>query len=341
MNSPIARRACLTALILAMTAAGGVARAEGDLFHTLQRNSWYLPAHDMSAALFVTSLGRGPKVVVLHGGFGANFEYMVGAIERHTKQREFVLFDQRGSLLSPYRGKLEELSVDDLVDDLEKLRKELGGDKLTLLGHSMGTVLAYEYLRRYPDNVAALILTGAFPPAMTAQESGSAWDPINARAEALSERSEVRALMAREGVDKVTKDSPARELTSNWRIRFASANLARIEKWRDMEGGRAYYKGDIGGQLSDTFKPYDIAALLGERRIPITVIQGDQDYVDPAATGWTAFQRADAPLASCVRVHVLERVGHGLWVDDPDKFETALNDALLRDASCPDAEARP
>src|SRR5687768_2916100 len=92
-----------------------------DVFHALQRNSWYIQTDDNSARIFVTSLGSGPKVVTLHGGYGANFEYLVGAVERHIAHRQFIFFDQRGSLLSPYKGKMEDLSVDDLVDDLEKL----------------------------------------------------------------------------------------------------------------------------------------------------------------------------------------------------------------------------
>ena len=110
-----------------------------DLLHPLQQNAWYVRTRDKQARLFVTSLGKGPRVVVLHGGWGADLLYMVGAIEPHLADHEFVLFDQRGSLLSPHEGKVEDLTVDKLVDDLEQLRVELGDERLVLLGHSMGT----------------------------------------------------------------------------------------------------------------------------------------------------------------------------------------------------------
>jgi proline iminopeptidase len=319
-------RSVIAASLLVATASA--AGTQDDLFHTLQRNSWYMPTTDRSTRMYVTSLGKGPKVVTLHGGWGANFEYMVGAVERHREQREFVLFDQRGSLLSPYRGKLEELATENLVDDLEQLRKELGEERLSLLAHSMGTTLAYSYLRKYPDRVASLILVGAFGPR---NDEPNFMEPINTRANALTARPEVTALLAREGLDKANNQSPGRLQTNAWRLRFASVNMIRIERWREMQGGQVYYSGQIGSRLAESMsKTWDVAATLGSRKIPISVIQGDQDYVDPAAAGWTQLGNEQSPLAPCVKVTVIPRAGHATWLDDPDAFAKALNEALPR-----------
>lgn len=336
-------RTCIAGLLVLALSADGECRAEPEVFHTLQRNSWYLPTDDGTASIFVTSLGQGPRVVVLHGGFGANYEYLVRAVERHTARREFILFDQRGSLLSPYRGKLEELSVDDLVEDLEKLRRELGENKLVIMAHSMGTWLAFEYLRRYVDRVGALILTGTFPPMVAADaDDEKLWAPLNARSKAMTERPEVLALLTHEGVDGITDELSARDRTKRQRILFAGMELARIEKWRDMQGGWVYYRREIGQQVASTAKRYDVRTLLGSRRIPTTVIQGDQDFVDPAASSWTALQREAVPVASCVRVHVLERAGHVPWVDDPDAFQAAMNAAFARRPStCARLDEKP
>jgi proline iminopeptidase len=310
-----------------------VAGADGDLFHALQRNSWFFPSGE--AGIYVTSLGRGARVVTLHGGFGANFEYLVGAVERHIGQREFVLFDQRGSLLSPWPGKLEELTIDDLVADLEKLRLELGEDRLALLAHSMGTLLAYEYLREHPDRVSALILVGALPPRLREQDADDLQAQWNRRGNAMAERPEVKATLAREGVaTRPSATAPGRQQALHWRIRFAATNMVRIEHWRRMEGGGARYNGQVGNQLGSTApKSWDVPASLGARRIPISVIQGDQDFVDPAAAGWSALERAGAPLAPCIDVQVVERAGHNPWADDPDAFAAALDRALAR-AGC-------
>lgn len=322
------QRALIAMFLFVATACA--ADTEGELFHTLQRNSWFMPTTDRSTAVYVTSVGKGPKVVTLHGGWGANFEYLVGAIERHRAQREFVLFDQRGSLLSPYGGKLEELTTADLVDDLEQLRKELGEERLRLFAHSMGTYLAYDYLRKHPDRVESMILVGAFRPRSSDEPN---WQKeMDVRAEALAKRPEVLALLAREGLDKANNSSPGRLQTDAWRLGFAAVNVVRIERWREMEGGQVYHNGRIASRLGESMPTdWDVAKFLGARRIPISVIQGDQDYVDPAGSGWTQLRAEQGPLAKCIDVTVIARAGHSTWLDDPAAFENALNKALSRE----------
>ena len=48
-----------------------------------------------------------------------------------------------------------------LVADLERLRREIGEDRMTLLAHSMGAQLAYAYLQRHPQRVGGLVMLGS------------------------------------------------------------------------------------------------------------------------------------------------------------------------------------
>ena len=98
--------------------------------------------------------------------------------------------------------------------------------------------------------------------------------------------------LATEGVADAGESASDRERTLNWRIRFAGVNLFHVARWRLMEGGRAFYDGEAGGRLASSLPPsWDLPAFLGDRRIPISVIQGDWDYVDPSASGWTPLRR--------------------------------------------------
>ena len=61
---------------------------------------WYLQRPDVD--IFVKEVGNGKdNVIVVHGGFGANHDYMLDAIKGLEDRFHFVLYDQRGSLLSP------------------------------------------------------------------------------------------------------------------------------------------------------------------------------------------------------------------------------------------------
>jgi pimeloyl-ACP methyl ester carboxylesterase len=338
------------ALALAAGPAGAV-----DSHHAIQRNAWYLPVHDPDARLFVTSLGQGPKVVVLHGGWGANLDYMVGAVEPHEGRHEFVLYDQRGSLRSPVRpGDLDKLDVGDLVDELELLRTALGEDKLTIFAHSMGTRLAIEYASRYPDHVARLVLAGAFQP-RSPQDDAAFWKTSNGLAYAMMDRPEVLAEIHKAGLwplyEKIKAaearlkadpgdgsaaraleaEVPPRDASRLQKLRFASVNMFRVERWREMEGGEIYYSGAAGGRLAETApRSWDLPAALGARAVPITVIQGDHDYVEPSATSWTALKASGSPLGRCVHVAVIRDAGHASWMDDPKAFAAALEQGLDR-----------
>jgi proline iminopeptidase len=69
-----------------------------------------------------------------------------------------VLLDQRGCGSSTPLGGLEENTTDDLVGDIEVLRKELGVDAWVLLGGSWGVTLALAYACAHPTAVRGIIL---------------------------------------------------------------------------------------------------------------------------------------------------------------------------------------
>ena len=50
------------------------------------------------------------------------------------------------------------------VQDLDQVRTALGYDRINLYGSSYGTIVAQQYLRRFPDRVRSVILDGVVPP---------------------------------------------------------------------------------------------------------------------------------------------------------------------------------
>jgi pimeloyl-ACP methyl ester carboxylesterase len=50
------------------------------------------------------------------------------------------------------------------VQDLDQVRTALGYDRINLYGSSYGTIVAQQYLRRFPDRVRSVILDGVAPP---------------------------------------------------------------------------------------------------------------------------------------------------------------------------------
>jgi proline iminopeptidase len=104
---------------------------------------------------------KGPAMLFLHGGPGA------GATAVHRRFFDpaywrIVIFDQRGGGRSTPLGETQDNSPDHLVDDIERLRRELGVSAWTLFGGSWGSTLALYYAEIHPERVAGLILRGVF-----------------------------------------------------------------------------------------------------------------------------------------------------------------------------------
>lgn len=61
--------------------------------------------------------------------------------------------------------------VIDYVYVLDIIRKEYGWDKVSLMGHSMGSIVCFLYSSLFPDNVDMYIALDALKPQITAAES--------------------------------------------------------------------------------------------------------------------------------------------------------------------------
>jgi proline iminopeptidase len=104
---------------------------------------------------------EGMPVFVLHGGPGGRSSPYYRRFFDPEKYL-IVLHDQRGAGRSKPFGELKENDTWALVDDIERLRRELKLGKVILFGGSWGTTLALAHAQKYPQFVDTLVLRGVF-----------------------------------------------------------------------------------------------------------------------------------------------------------------------------------
>ncbi len=110
--------------------------------------------------------GTGAPIVILHGGPGIGVGYLLAELDAPGFPPEglkWVAYDQRGSGRSTGAEDPSKLTMDRFVEDLEAIRAATGQERVTLMGHSFGGLLALHYALRYPDRVAAMILIDPEP----------------------------------------------------------------------------------------------------------------------------------------------------------------------------------
>jgi proline iminopeptidase len=133
------------------------------LFPAIQPdNHFYLQVSSVHE-LYVEQSGNmaGIPVVFLHGGPGASCEPVHRRFFDPEKYR-IILFDQRGCGKSRPHASLQHNTTQHLIEDMEKLRLQLGIDRWLLFGGSWGSTLALAYAQMHPDKVLGLVLRGIF-----------------------------------------------------------------------------------------------------------------------------------------------------------------------------------
>jgi proline iminopeptidase len=104
----------------------------------------------------------GKPVVFLHGGPGG------GSSPDHRRQfnpekYKILVFDQRGCGKSTPYASLEANTTWHLVEDIEKLRKQVARvDKWMVFGGSWGSTLSLAYAQTHPEHATELVLRGIF-----------------------------------------------------------------------------------------------------------------------------------------------------------------------------------
>ncbi len=99
-------------------------------------------------------------IVVLHGGPGADYRSLLKCKEFANRGYRVIFYDQRGSGLSKRYSK-EFYSLQIMYDDLTgiiKYYKKSSMQKVFLLGHSWGAILATGYINKYPESIDGVIL---------------------------------------------------------------------------------------------------------------------------------------------------------------------------------------
>ena len=113
---------------------------------------------------------QGTPILFLHGGPGAGSASIHRRFFDPTHYR-IILLDQRGCGRSIPTAEIDHNTTDDLIEDLEKLRRFLNIDRWFVFGGSWGSTLALAYGVAHPDKCRGFILRGIF----TGQEYEGEW----------------------------------------------------------------------------------------------------------------------------------------------------------------------
>lgn len=274
----------------------------------------------------------GTPVVFLHGGPG------VGTVPDHRRffdpeAYRIVLFDQRGAGRSTPHACLDENTTWHLVDDIERLRAELGINRWVVFGGSWGSTLGVAYAERHPDRVRALVLRGVFLGRVGEirwfVDDGTRWifpERYEALAAAVPEAEPGGLLAALYRRLTDPDESVCVEAARAWTTWESSTMLLvpaqdEIDRFAEPKLATAIARIECHYLVNDIFLGPDDALLDHVdriRHIPGTIVQGRYDVIAPMRSAWDLHRAW--PEA---RLEIVADAGHSA-------MEPGIVDALVR-----------
>ncbi|MBA4850873.1 alpha/beta fold hydrolase [Emticicia sp. BO119] len=287
---------------------------------------WFLRtgSSQNSPQLYVKEMGMGKDtIVMLHGGWGGAHDELVDAVRNLGSQFHFIFYEQRGSLRSPCADSL--ISFDAHIEDLERLRKELGIQKMIVVGHSMGGLLAGAYASRYPERIKKLILLAPAYLKEPLSKGDIAILSVSRPAfESFLVRPDIRAELEKYNLTGDNLNS--RQETFKNRINLCGRMVYDVSNWKKFQGGGPLFKFNVYNLTTRTYPPdgFNFFTALQKTGFPIRVIMGDNDFLDFGNTLMPKWYN-EIPNSRFISI---KNAGHLLWFDQPEAFEKALKESI-------------
>jgi len=221
--------------------------------------------------------GEKGTVLVLHGGPGSTHDYLLSLKDLTQFGYRVIFYDQLGCGRSDVPPEDSFFTVDNYVEEVEKVRQSLGLSSIHLLGQSWGGMLALAYALRYQSNLKSLIIA-----------SGLASVPLT-----VSEMQRLRSEFPKDIQDVLKKYEANGDLKNPEYVRVLrlvyKKHLNRLEDWPEElvysmnHTGRPYYVmwGPDEFTCTGTLMNWDITNQLHKLKVPCLITVGRHDEVTP------------------------------------------------------------
>jgi proline iminopeptidase len=268
-------------------------------------------------SLFFKTMGSGEPIVVLHGGPGFDHRQFLPYIWELAGRHEVILFDQRGTGLSSGPIDSTSISIDSFIADIEGIREAFGIERLNLLGHSWGGILAMHYGIRHPENLKSLILCST-------AASFESFDEMRATYESNRLPEDAALLQEIYSSDEYQSGDP-QAVERFWRVYFKPyfADQRLVSKLDlQFEENSIKNGNEVAGHILQSIGDFDLHKDLQAIRCPTLVIHGDSD---PMPVKYAEMIRDSIGGSELV---IAEGAGHWLFVDATETFTSSVLDFL-------------
>lgn len=251
---------------------------------------------------FLERRGTGPTFVFLHG-IGSNSDSFEPVFKTLPEGPRLIAWNAPGYLTSAPLTVAKPTAAD-YAGALEHFFDRLGLDEATIIGHSLGTLIAVAFALRAPTRVSSVVL------AASAQGYG-----IDANAPLPPNATERLKDLERLGAEAFAE-------TRAPRLVFDPEHNPSVVASVRQEMARI--NSDGYGQAVHMLASGNLAASVAQLRQKPGFIIGAEDQVTPIAQTTAAMRAWTEVHGDTPRCITIERAGHAVYVQAPQAFCAAL-----------------
>ena len=246
-------------------------------------------------------------IVVLHGGPGHSGQSFKQGFDFLAQDYRVIYYDQRGSGNSQIKPDAADYSVEQLVEELDTLRRDvIGAETIVVVGHSAGGALALRYALAHREHVESLVLVSSIP--------------INNGVSAPPVRDVFGPPLFGLGVGfPPAEPGAANEWFAQALLRSSLPRLYDPDR-RSLIEDSGYISFATWREVSRSLEGADFTEDL--RRMPVRTLV-TYGAADTASTGEANATALCALLSDC-RLARFERSGHWAFLEEPDRFAEEL-----------------
>jgi proline iminopeptidase len=262
-----------------------------------------------NAVLYYSIKGEGKTILLLSGGPGTSANILDDLYESLSKKFRCVLLEQRGTGKSrTYPMDSTTINISQAAEDILILKKALGLEKITIVGHSYGSMLAMYFASRHAGDIDKLVLVS---PGTLSLDQDFAND--NRR----SKLSKEEILYSRQVGDSIRNNTASPALQQKMaaiQLRLNIYDALKADSISQLISKRQRNPVMEKIMLADMAKNYNVRSAVGQFSFPFLVISGRQDPV-------AVFPTMDImQLNRHAQIVWLNRCGHMPWVEQPQIF---------------------
>jgi proline iminopeptidase len=281
------------------------------------------------ANLWVVTVGTGEPLILISGGPGGAHKSLRSFDSLSVKGTiQLIYFDAFGRGKSDTAKDVKEYSLDRDIEDIEGLRKAMHLDKISVLGHSYGSLVAQGYAVKYGEHLSHLILANGFHSFVMWQENDD-----NSNREIKENYPEVWDELTKfREQGGISSDSKHQEIYSKVPYGFLYAynpdkfirptgssypNPFNSELYYQMVGkdGDFIVGNDIGN--------FDYRKQLKDLKMPVLIYGGRFDRI--AVPSMMVKYKDYCPQA---KFFMFEKSGHNPQIEEPEKLFPMIEDFL-------------